>query len=61
MPALAAILRKTIKNDRKQMNYKLFFMGGIFLPKQFSELMKNGVFWDVTQRGYCKNRRFGGT
>jgi hypothetical protein len=22
--------------------------------------MKNGVFWDVTPRGYCKNRRFGG-
>jgi hypothetical protein len=23
--------------------------------------MKNGVFWDVTLRGSCKNRRFGGT
>jgi hypothetical protein len=23
--------------------------------------MKNGVFWDVTQCGSCKNRRFGGT
>jgi hypothetical protein len=23
--------------------------------------MKNGVFWDVTQRGSCKKRRFGGT
>jgi hypothetical protein len=22
---------------------------------------KNGVFWDVTPCGYCKNRRFGGT
>jgi hypothetical protein len=22
---------------------------------------KNGVFWDVTPRGSCKNRRFGGT
>jgi hypothetical protein len=22
--------------------------------------MKNVVFWDVTQCGYCKNRRFGG-
>jgi hypothetical protein len=21
----------------------------------------NGVFWDVTPRGSCKNRRFGGT
>jgi hypothetical protein len=23
--------------------------------------IKNGVFWDVTQCGSCKNRRFGGT
>jgi hypothetical protein len=23
--------------------------------------MKNGVFWDVTPFGFCKNRRFGGT
>jgi hypothetical protein len=23
--------------------------------------MKNGVFWDVTPRGYSKNRRFGVT
>jgi hypothetical protein len=22
--------------------------------------MKNSVFWDVTPRGSCKNRRFGG-
>jgi hypothetical protein len=24
-------------------------------------IMNNGVFWDVTPYGYCKNRRFGGT
>jgi hypothetical protein len=23
--------------------------------------MKNGVFWDITPRVSCKNRRFGGT
>jgi hypothetical protein len=23
--------------------------------------MKNGVFWDVTPCGSCKNRRYGGT
>jgi hypothetical protein len=23
--------------------------------------MKNGVFWDFTRRGSCKNRRFGET
>jgi hypothetical protein len=26
-----------------------------------SDPEKNGVFWDVTQCGSCKNRRFGGT
>jgi hypothetical protein len=24
-------------------------------------IMENGVFWDVTPCGACKNRRFGGT
>jgi hypothetical protein len=24
-------------------------------------IMKNGVFWDITPCGSCKNRRFGGT
>jgi hypothetical protein len=24
-------------------------------------VLKNGVFWDVTPLGSCKNRRFGGT
>jgi hypothetical protein len=24
-------------------------------------ILKNGVFWDVTPRGSCKNRRFGET
>jgi hypothetical protein len=24
-------------------------------------LVKNAIFWDVTQCGSCKNRRFGGT
>jgi hypothetical protein len=23
--------------------------------------VKNGVFWDVTPCGFCRNRRFGGT
>jgi hypothetical protein len=28
----------------------------------FTEVtMKNSVLWDVTLRGFCKNRRFGGT
>jgi hypothetical protein len=26
-----------------------------------SLLLKNGIFWDVTPCGSCKNRRFGGT
>jgi hypothetical protein len=27
----------------------------------YDEAVKNGVFWDVTPCGSCKNRRFGGT
>jgi hypothetical protein len=23
-------------------------------------IMKNAIFWDITPRGFCKNRRFGG-
>jgi hypothetical protein len=26
-----------------------------------TKTLKNGVFWDVTPCGSCKNRRFGGT
>jgi hypothetical protein len=29
--------------------------------RELSLVMKNGVFWDVTPYGSCKNRRFGGT
>jgi hypothetical protein len=28
---------------------------------RLQEELKNGVFWDVTPCGSCKNRRFGGT
>jgi hypothetical protein len=28
---------------------------------QLGLILKNGVFWDDTPCGYCKNRRFGGT
>jgi hypothetical protein len=28
---------------------------------EFEDVMKNGVFWDVTLCGSCKNRRFSGT
>jgi hypothetical protein len=46
------------------------FHGVTFYQKQYGCLifevftavtMKNGVFWDVTPCGSCKNRRFGGT
>jgi hypothetical protein len=32
-----------------------------YLPYEGIKSMKNGVFWDVTPCGSCKNRRFGGT
>jgi hypothetical protein len=31
------------------------------IQPQIKCLLKNGVFWDVTPCGSCKNRRFGGT
>jgi hypothetical protein len=33
----------------------------IVIAAKTSNLIKNGVFWDVTPRGFCKNRCFGGT
>jgi hypothetical protein len=30
-------------------------------PRKPGYIMKNDVFWDVTPRGSCKNRRFGGS
>jgi hypothetical protein len=33
----------------------------IYRSHKHTDLMKNGVFWDVTPCGSCKNRRFGGT
>jgi hypothetical protein len=37
--------------------YRQFVRFEVFL----AVTMKNGVFWDVTPCGSCKNRRFGGT
>jgi hypothetical protein len=40
-------------------------VGNILLPHdpkfQLYHQVKNGVFWDITPCGSCKNRRFGGT
>jgi hypothetical protein len=33
---------------------------GVFHSARIYQMMKNGVFWDVTPCGSCKNRRFGG-
>jgi hypothetical protein len=48
-----------------------FFFSGFLLPvycfmgsvtiKMLDIFVKNGVFWDVTSCGSCKNRRFEGT
>jgi hypothetical protein len=36
---------------------------GFYIPgnEETTFFIKNGVFWDVTPCGSCKNRRFGGT
>jgi hypothetical protein len=38
--------------------YNLIIMGTYVRVKY---MMKNGVFWDVTPRGSCKNGHFAGT
>jgi hypothetical protein len=40
---------------------KLYEIGYVRFEVFTAVTMKNGVFWDVTPRGSCKNRRFGGT
>jgi hypothetical protein len=35
--------------------------GGVRFEVFTAVTMKNGVFWDVTPCGSCKNLRFGGT
>jgi hypothetical protein len=40
---------------------KGFFRADVLLGKSKFVAVKNGVFWDVTPCGSCKNRRFGGT
>jgi hypothetical protein len=33
----------------------------VLMRNEVNNNTKNAVFWDVTPRGSCKNRRFGGT
>jgi hypothetical protein len=42
-------------------NVKSTYTGGVRLEVFTAVTMTNGVFWDVTPCGSCKNRRFGGT
>jgi hypothetical protein len=35
--------------------------GRVLLPRNIILFLKNGVFWNVTPCGSCKNGRFGGT
>jgi hypothetical protein len=41
--------------------YVSFFLPYIMEILNCAFIKKNGVFWDVTLCGSCKNRRFGGT
>jgi hypothetical protein len=47
---------KTALNEAMQT-----FSSGVRLEVLTAVTMKNGVFWDVTVHGSCKNRHFGGT
>jgi hypothetical protein len=43
--------RRTLRRNSASVRFEVFT----------AVTMKNGVFWDVTPCGSCKNRRFGGT
>jgi hypothetical protein len=47
------------KNSSVHIVYSLVFSVRVEVFKAVT--MKNGVFWDVTPCGSCKNQRFGGT
>jgi hypothetical protein len=49
---LAAYVGVSCNHYYKQLNT-------LYVSAQYN--LKNGVFWDVTPCGSCKNRRFGGT
>jgi hypothetical protein len=46
--ALRTSSKETLKNAFTSLRFEVF-------------MAVNGVFWDVTPCGSCKNRRFGGT
>jgi hypothetical protein len=52
---------QNVKNKKN----KMYILTKTFDYVRFEDFtavtMKNGVFWDATPCGYCKNRRFGGT
>jgi hypothetical protein len=46
------------KNAKRPMLYNINYF--VRFEAFMAVTMKNGVFWDVTPRGSCKNGRFGG-
>jgi hypothetical protein len=53
---------KVVKGDEGARGRGDMSLAEIVRPYVFTAVtMKNGVFWDVTPFGSCKNRRFGGT
>jgi hypothetical protein len=49
----------TFLHSHRRENLKSYIILNSFYS--LNQNMKNDVFWDVTPRGPCKNRRFGGT
>jgi hypothetical protein len=54
-------------NGKSQHSHACFHLASenirarVRISAETTTIMKNGVFWHVTSRGSCKNRRFGGT
>jgi hypothetical protein len=50
-----------ILHSHRRENIKSYILWSILFEVFTAVTMKNGVFWDVTPRVSCENRRFGGT
>jgi hypothetical protein len=57
--ALRMTALQTLNTGFGVYEYIPFFYGGFVVFMAVT--MKNVVFWDVTRRGFCKNRCFAGT
>jgi hypothetical protein len=63
MPILGQIYNFSLKRERERESERAgkVLEDCVRFEVSTAVTMKNGVFWDVTPCGSCKNRSFGGT